>query len=84
MERNFKVGDKVRPASKKDAFNITCGFTTPNHITTKTEFEILVIVEKGKALHGEDSGLIITPIVEVDRYAFPYVWDFSRFVKVEQ
>jgi hypothetical protein len=86
MKNNeFKVGDRVKSASKKDAFDIACGFATPKKITTKTEFEVAVIVENGITddMGTKQSGLIIIPLYE-DRNEFfwPYVWNFKKFVKI--
>lgn len=84
-KNTFKVGDRVRPVSKKDAFEIACGLTTPRKITTKTEFEVAVVVEQGRT-HNDviESGLIVVPISDTKEFSWPYIWDFKKFVKVTE
>ena len=77
MKNAFSVGDIVRPVSKNDAFEISCGFVTPSHITINTEFEIAVVVERARTSNGEiESGLIIAPFGDRSELGYlpPYIW----------
>jgi hypothetical protein len=82
----MKVGDKVKPASRADAFAIGCGFVKP--VTVDTEFEVLIVVKNAVTYEcglkypatgkKQASGLIIKHSDDIFHY--PYVWDFKRFI----
>jgi hypothetical protein len=83
MKIPFNTGDIVRPKTKEDAFSILCSFPTSNEITTETEFEVALVVEKSRTYNNvEESGIIIAPAVERDTFLWPFVWNPSKFVKV--
>jgi len=83
----FKVGDKVKPSSRRAALTIGCGFVKP--VNVDTVFEVLIVVKDcltyecglkypatGKR---KVKGLIIKHTD--DTFHYPYVWSFDKFVK---